>query len=538
MGTPAGAKRQRRWAPKRRTGCGSCKQRRLRCDETKPTCQRCVKDGFDCNWQVEPRRSRTSSLQPPRLASNGTSGRTLNGTYQEQSTGIVTGFTKQKTSQNVLSSSFLPTYTTPSSPYGKEADYVYLSYFLLKVAPLLSTTKAWRDLWQVTVPQSAWTSDSVRHALVAMAASYEGLKHNSDRQAVVLKQVNLAIGAFRQEKTLGILTASTSSTDSEDLDVALLLCRVLASVYQAQKHWRLASAHMGWGAKILRQAMIQSRASGSTQGASSMPLSNIVKTIAPSFMVVLNETLTEADMPVGAYLTDDNKKIWTELLRFRASFKEYFQKWMDQIWPSVNRELKAHLLTSWAMMNHAISSVLYPDLVFFSKQDPIKHASVIEEELRDSGKLYTLGHLTAFSDFLLKDIDAFLLNLPGLDSVAQLLAERLRTCLENYVVQARYLEPRMSAGSYWSNRPEPMCAVMVRLGLAREGEVLPNVFEVDKYGNQNPDKELLDADEQQNFYLEHVCPYRSGIVPARCFQDLCSLTDDSSLLPRPENDPT
>lgn len=34
--------------PKVRSGCLTCKQRRLKCDETKPTCQRCLKSGREC----------------------------------------------------------------------------------------------------------------------------------------------------------------------------------------------------------------------------------------------------------------------------------------------------------------------------------------------------------------------------------------------------------------------------------------------------------------------------------------------------------
>lgn len=37
--------------PKRtRTGCLTCRERHLKCDETKPTCNNCLKSQRECNW--------------------------------------------------------------------------------------------------------------------------------------------------------------------------------------------------------------------------------------------------------------------------------------------------------------------------------------------------------------------------------------------------------------------------------------------------------------------------------------------------------
>ncbi|KAK3191592.1 hypothetical protein K4F52_002407 [Lecanicillium sp. MT-2017a] len=40
--------RERRWAPKVKTGCQTCRSRRVKCDEAKPECQRCITGGFTC----------------------------------------------------------------------------------------------------------------------------------------------------------------------------------------------------------------------------------------------------------------------------------------------------------------------------------------------------------------------------------------------------------------------------------------------------------------------------------------------------------
>ncbi|KAG4440086.1 hypothetical protein IFR05_004429 [Cadophora sp. M221] len=54
MGGAAQYPRVRRSAPKVRTGCGTCRLRRVKCDEGKPSCNRCVKFGVDCDGYRPP----------------------------------------------------------------------------------------------------------------------------------------------------------------------------------------------------------------------------------------------------------------------------------------------------------------------------------------------------------------------------------------------------------------------------------------------------------------------------------------------------
>ncbi|OKL61973.1 hypothetical protein UA08_02563 [Talaromyces atroroseus] len=56
QGSPLGAKtavdsapRRRRWAPKVRTGCLTCKIRRVKCDEARPSCGKCLSTGRKCD---------------------------------------------------------------------------------------------------------------------------------------------------------------------------------------------------------------------------------------------------------------------------------------------------------------------------------------------------------------------------------------------------------------------------------------------------------------------------------------------------------
>ncbi|KAJ6782329.1 hypothetical protein PWT90_07801 [Aphanocladium album] len=44
--------RKRRWAPRVRTGCYTCRQRRIKCDEHKPFCNRCTRSGRRCEQRL------------------------------------------------------------------------------------------------------------------------------------------------------------------------------------------------------------------------------------------------------------------------------------------------------------------------------------------------------------------------------------------------------------------------------------------------------------------------------------------------------
>ncbi|OAA70554.1 Zn(2)-C6 fungal-type DNA-binding domain protein [Cordyceps fumosorosea ARSEF 2679] len=46
--------RKKKWAPKSRTGCLTCRARRIKCDEAKPACKKCVSGGRTCQGYEDP----------------------------------------------------------------------------------------------------------------------------------------------------------------------------------------------------------------------------------------------------------------------------------------------------------------------------------------------------------------------------------------------------------------------------------------------------------------------------------------------------
>src|SRR5277367_5744642 len=45
-----------------KTGCQTCRSRRIKCDEAKPECMKCVKSSRKCEGTLLPRKSQTYSV--------------------------------------------------------------------------------------------------------------------------------------------------------------------------------------------------------------------------------------------------------------------------------------------------------------------------------------------------------------------------------------------------------------------------------------------------------------------------------------------
>lgn len=115
--------------PKTRTGCSTCKIRRVKCDEAKPECNRCTSTGRKCDgYEIPPRRNRALAVQ------------------------------------------------TASSPQpclevarGTQDELRALEFFHVRTAPGLSSYFD-ADFWTRLVFQISSAEPSIRHAMVAVGA--------------------------------------------------------------------------------------------------------------------------------------------------------------------------------------------------------------------------------------------------------------------------------------------------------------------------------------------------------------------------------
>jgi hypothetical protein len=125
-------KRTRESTSKVRTGCSTCKARRVKCDESKPTCRRCAKGGRECDYNV------VHAVLPPR---------------------------------NVITVYLPPTQTQPTL----FPNYRGLDFFHQNVAAKLDGHFD-TSFWSKLVLQLSHSESSIRHAVSAISVIYKDVE--------------------------------------------------------------------------------------------------------------------------------------------------------------------------------------------------------------------------------------------------------------------------------------------------------------------------------------------------------------------------
>ncbi|KIX94965.1 uncharacterized protein Z520_09275 [Fonsecaea multimorphosa CBS 102226] len=191
-------KRSRRHAPKVRTGCVTCKVRKIRCDEKKPSCERCTSTGRRCDGYV---------VLKPLLF---------------------------------------------EIPQDKDERWGFYYFRDRTSKQLLSLSR--HDFWNRLVIQAGYSRGIVRHALVAIASYHESVDNPDhfrqlDRQRFAIWQYNKAIKSLLDAGIHGdiedVLLASILFTFFEN--VRGMLSNALVHLHAGLRvltEWR--SLHGSW----------------------------------------------------------------------------------------------------------------------------------------------------------------------------------------------------------------------------------------------------------------------------------------------------
>lgn len=134
---------KKRWAPKVRSGCITCRERRVKCDEAKPQCLRCRRLEEPCRYE---HKVNLASFRSDRSIV-----RSTNPADQKQA----------------LKWSRTPVFGSPE-------ETRYLDTFLTVTAPWIGhhNTSA-RKLFNGIIPQASWNHPALRHAVVAVGMASE-----------------------------------------------------------------------------------------------------------------------------------------------------------------------------------------------------------------------------------------------------------------------------------------------------------------------------------------------------------------------------
>ncbi|KAF2807002.1 uncharacterized protein BDZ99DRAFT_448691 [Mytilinidion resinicola] len=204
---------------KAKSGCRTCKIRKVKCDEGRPACQRCVSTGRVCDgygiWG---------------------GGGNYYGNRQPQNA----------PSSKDCSSSII---TRPPAPFsvlvtGTE-DTSYFEWFTHRTAPKLPGSFI-SGFWTTLLFQASLNEPAILHAVLALSAVHKGGITNSadDQEQITLQHYVKAIKHLRPHFEL---------KDRASSRVALITCVVFVYVEFLRGHLKTAQLHLLSGLKVLQQ---------------------------------------------------------------------------------------------------------------------------------------------------------------------------------------------------------------------------------------------------------------------------------------------
>ncbi|KAL3451591.1 hypothetical protein BJX65DRAFT_304181 [Aspergillus insuetus] len=201
----------RRTHTKSRAGCLTCKKRRVKCDETQPTCRNCIRTGWSCSWpDIQPHNEAQS--QPHQLNASSSSASPLS---------IATAI--------------------PSRIFQTQRETQFFEIFRLHTVTDLS---GWSpsSFWQRLVLQMVHSEPAVRRAAIALG----GLHTEGYSSTQALQLYGEALGTLRN----ALLESGSGSVPN--VDVCLTTCLLLSCFEIARKDYTAAQVHYARGLEILK----------------------------------------------------------------------------------------------------------------------------------------------------------------------------------------------------------------------------------------------------------------------------------------------
>lgn len=168
---------------RRKTGCLTCRSRRVKCDERKPECERCEIANVECSGYAEKRRVKTRADRPER---NSSTTEALN-----SSAGLPPTLCHQQYPQTRFREDGLPLVALPVNPspfqrpHQRARDMLGYHQYLYRTLDVLFAPKSFH-FWREYLCEAAWETEWVFDAIVALGSIHRAAlllsgKGSSDR---------------------------------------------------------------------------------------------------------------------------------------------------------------------------------------------------------------------------------------------------------------------------------------------------------------------------------------------------------------------
>ena len=181
-----GGTRIRSFAPKSRGGCTTCKRRRVKCGEERPSCKRCLNGNRQCEGYDEPTKTWTSDTAT-RIRDHDTTdfGSSSSGDIDSDVENMLDGGElvqgpvkcgscgeAHRTAS--CTSTIIPAFAQPSSsPYRHQREQHLFKFFVEIAGASVSRSNISAYYWLGAFPQVAYNNSSVRDCLLAVSAAFQ-----------------------------------------------------------------------------------------------------------------------------------------------------------------------------------------------------------------------------------------------------------------------------------------------------------------------------------------------------------------------------
>ncbi|KAK5061539.1 hypothetical protein LTR84_008083 [Exophiala bonariae] len=325
--------------------------------------------------------------------------------------------------------------------------------------------------------------------MIALAAACNSSISAVDRTRVLLLKKNLSIREF--------------SVEPATSDTALILCRLLTCISQCTEDWGTAAMHMKNGRKILKEACLNRPYQ-----------TDLIRLMAPTLLGISSDA--SEDSEIVGQMKYDKRQSFTSLVFIRKQYGQLLTSLHKADWPFVDTDTNALLLLGWSTVTKASNSMAFPEIFNVASDDPLIPAAQVRAALLTEGRLLSLDQLVALCLRLFRHGSDIFVDCTSRDwNILGDWKSDFRLVVDNYVAHAIDVEPRTIAGTFWhSERFYSHCTV--ERHFREMGESSDDVDYNNQASDFNPSNGSVNesVDDRKGYYLEHVCPYRSGFTPA------------------------
>ncbi|KAF2848589.1 hypothetical protein T440DRAFT_470186 [Plenodomus tracheiphilus IPT5] len=170
---------------KSRTGCSTCKRRRIKCDEVKPSCSHCVRHEVSCVYPQDGQGSSALAQTP--------------GSNQSTPRPAVPSNAPTHVTTQLTTGPFQPSSSQSSFELG---DMALLHHWSLKTSLSIVNCPQQSHLWQMIFPQIAFRHSYMMHGILSLAALHLTYLYPPDRQMYLHRATHhhtLALSGFRED---------------------------------------------------------------------------------------------------------------------------------------------------------------------------------------------------------------------------------------------------------------------------------------------------------------------------------------------------